>query len=153
MANGIANGWMWAVFTVFVIFALIVDLLALEKRGAQKVSVGEALRWSLLWVSLALLFDGLLWIWLDHVSGPELATQKATEFLTGYVIEKSLSVDNIFVFLMIFQAFLVPPEQQKRALVIGVIGAIILRALMILAGAWLVERFHWILYIFGAFLS
>ncbi|MEY4593423.1 MAG: hypothetical protein RIR18_2318, partial [Pseudomonadota bacterium] len=152
MANGIASGGMWAIFIAFVIVALVVDLVALDRKGAKKVSVGEAVRWSLLWVSLALLFDGLLWVWLDHVSGPELANQKATEFLTGYLIEKSLSVDNIFIFLMIFQSFLVPPEQQKRALIIGVIGAIVLRAIMILAGAWLVERFHWILYLFGAFL-
>jgi tellurite resistance protein TerC len=152
MGNGIANGWMWAIFIAFVIIALVVDLIALDRKSAQKVTLPEALRWSLLWVSLALLFDGLLWAWLNHISGPEIATQKATEFITGYVIEKSLSVDNIFVFLMIFHAFLVPPEQQKRALIIGVIGAIVLRALMILLGAWLVEQFHWILYLFGAFL-
>lgn len=152
MANGIASGGMWAVFIAFVILALVVDLVVLGRKGAQKVSLQEALRWSLLWVSLALLFDGMLWLWLNEISGPELATQKATEFITGYLIEKSLSVDNIFVFLMIFQAFLVPPEQQKRALIIGVIGAILLRAIMILVGAWLVERFHWILYLFGAFL-
>lgn len=152
MANGIANSGMWAVFIAFVVVALVVDLIVLGRKGAQKVSLQEALRWSLLWVSLALLFDGMLWLWLNEISGPELATQKATEFITGYLIEKSLSVDNIFVFLMIFQAFLVPPEQQKRALIIGVIGAILLRAIMILLGAWLVERFHWILYLFGAFL-
>lgn len=152
MAEGIASGWMWAVFIAFVIIALIVDLVALDRKGAHKVTTSEALRWSLMWVSMALLFDGMLWLWLNQISGPEVATQKATEFITGYLIEKSLSVDNIFVFLMIFHAFLVPPEQQKRALVIGVIGAILLRAIMILAGAWLVERFHWILYLFGAFL-
>lgn len=152
MTNGIANGWMWLGFTLFVLAALVVDLIVLGRKGAHKVSLGEALRWSLLWVCLALLFDGMLWLWLDHALGRELANLKASEFLTGYLIEKSLSVDNIFVFLLIFQAFVVPPEQQKRALIIGVIGAILLRAITILAGAWLIERFHWILYLFGAFL-
>lgn len=152
MTHDIANGWMWAGFSLFVIVAIAVDLVALDKKGAHKVGFKEAVSWSLLWVSLAMLFDALLWVLLDQQFGRDIANQKATEFLTGYLIEKSLSVDNIFVFLMIFQAFLVPPEQQKRALVIGVIGAVILRALMILGGAWLVERFHWILYIFGAFL-
>lgn len=152
MTHDIANGWMWAGFSIFVIVAIVVDLVALDKKGAHKVGFKEAVNWSLLWVSMAMLFNALLWVLLDQQFDRETANQKATEFLTGYLIEKSLSVDNIFVFLMIFQAFLVPPEQQKRALVIGVIGAVILRALMILGGAWLVERFHWILYIFGAFL-
>lgn len=152
MTHDIANGWMWAGFSLFVIVAIAVDLVALDKKGAHKVGFKEAISWSLLWVSMAMLFNALLWVLLDQQFGRDIANQKATEFLTGYLIEKSLSVDNIFVFLMIFQAFLVPPEQQKRALVIGVIGAVVLRALMILGGAWLVERFHWILYIFGAFL-
>lgn len=152
MASGIANGWMWAAFAVFVIFALVLDFVALERGDAHKVSVAEALRWSMLWICLALLFDGVLWVWLNFYMGQELATLKAAEFLTGYVIEKSLSVDNLFVFLMIFQSFRVPAEQQKRALIIGVVGAIILRAVMIFAGAFLVERFHWVLYLFGGFL-
>lgn len=152
MTQAIATPWMWLVFTIFVLFAVTVDLVVLGRKGAHKVGFGEAVRWSLLWVCLALLFDGMLWLWLDHALGREIANLKASEFLTGYLIEKSLSVDNIFVFLLIFQAFVVPPEQQKRALIIGVIGAIILRAIMILAGAWLIERFHWILYLFGAFL-
>lgn len=152
MVHDIATGWMWAIFTGFVILALAVDLIVLDKKQAHKVEVAEAIRWTLLWVSLALLFDGLLWLWLEQVVGPELATLKATEFLTGYLIEKALSVDNLFVFLLIFQSFAVPPEQQKRALIVGVIGAIILRAILILIGSFLIERFHWILYFFGAFL-
>jgi len=150
--DGIANGWMWAGFAIFVVVAIAVDLLALERRGAHAVGVREAVGWSLLWVALALVFDALLWFWLDHSAGREIANLKATEFLTGYLIEKSLSVDNIFVFLMLFTAFAVPAQLQKRALIIGVIGAVILRAIMILIGAWLVARFHWILYVFGAFL-
>ena len=152
MIEGIATWWMWAGFAVFVVVAIAVDLLALEKQGAHAVTTREALAWSLLWVSLALLFAGGLWLWLDHSAGRELANLKATEFLTGYLIEKSLSVDNIFVFLMLFPAFAVPAEQQKKALILGVIGAVVLRAIMILIGAWLIAQFHAILYIFGAFL-
>ncbi|WP_153117262.1 TerC family protein [Rhodocyclus tenuis] len=148
----IANGWMWAGFAVFVVVAIFVDLVSLDRRGAHVVGVREALTWSALWVGLALLFNAGLWLWLDYSAGRELANLKATEFLTGYLIEKSLSVDNIFVFLMLFNAFAVPPAQQKRALILGVIGAVVLRALMILVGAWLVTRFSWLLYVFGAFL-
>jgi len=152
MIEGIATWWMWAGFAVFVVVAIAVDLLALEKQGAHTVTTREALAWSLLWVSLALIFASGLWLWLDHSAGRALANLKATEFLTGYLIEKSLSVDNIFVFLMLFTAFAVPAEQQKKALILGVIGAVVLRAIMILIGAWLIAQFHAILYIFGAFL-
>ncbi|MBW7902630.1 MAG: TerC family protein [Rhodocyclaceae bacterium] len=150
--DGIANAWMWAGFALFVVVAIVVDLVALERKGAHAVGMREALAWSLLWVTLALVFNGLLWLWLDQTADRALANLKATEFLTGYLIEKSLSVDNIFVFLLLFTAFAVPPEQQKRALIIGVVGAIVLRAIMILIGAWLIAQFHWILYLFGAFL-
>ena len=150
--TGIANGWMWAGFALFVVVAITIDLIALDKKGAHAVGVREALGWSALWVALALVFNAGLWFWLDATAGRELANLKATEFLTGYLIEKSLSVDNIFVFLMLFTAFAVPAEMQKRALVIGVIGAVVLRAIMILIGAWLIAKFHWILYVFGAFL-
>jgi tellurite resistance protein TerC len=150
--EGIANSWMWAGFALFVVVAITVDLVVLDKKGSHTVSVKEALGWSLLWVTLALVFNAGLWFWLDHSVGREIANLKATEFLTGYLIEKSLSVDNIFVFLMILTAFAVPTELQKRALIIGVIGAVVLRGIMILIGAWLIAQFHWILYVFGAFL-
>ena len=150
--EGLANGWMWAGFALFVVVAITIDLIALDKKGSHAVGVREALGWSALWVALALVFNAGLWFWLDATAGRELANLKATEFLTGYLIEKSLSVDNIFVFLMLFTAFAVPAEMQKRALIIGVIGAVVLRAIMILIGAWLVAQFHWILYVFGAFL-
>lgn len=150
--EGIANGWMWAGFALFVVLALTVDLLALDKKGAHVVTLREALVWSALWIALALVFNAGLWFWLDASAGREIANLKATEFLTGYLIEKSLSVDNIFVFLLLFTAFAVPPELQKRALIVGVIGAALLRVLMILVGAWLVTQFHWILYLFGVFL-
>ncbi|MDP1696842.1 MAG: TerC family protein [Xanthomonadaceae bacterium] len=150
--ESIGTWWLWLGFSCFVIAATSVDLLVLRAQGAHRVSSREALHWTLLWVALALLFCAGLWVWLDHSGGRELANLKATEFLTGYLIEKSLSVDNIFVFLMVFTYFAVPTEYQKRMLVLGVIGAIVLRAIMILLGALLISRFHWILYGFGLFL-
>jgi tellurite resistance protein TerC len=152
MHETIGNAWMWAGFAVFVIVALVVDLVLLDKKQGQKVSSKEALVWTLVWVSLSFVFAGFLWWYLDGQYDRAFANLKTTEFFTGYLIEKSLSVDNIFVFLMIFTFFAVPSEFQRRALVIGVIGAIVLRVLMILIGAWLVAKFHWILYVFGVFL-
>ena len=148
----IAQPWMWAVFIAFVLVMLALDLFVFGGRKAHKVSVKEAATWSIAWVSLALGFNALLWWYLTGTAGAEIANQKATEFLTGYVIEKSLSVDNVFVFLMIFSAFQVPAQYQRRVLLYGVLGAIVLRAIMILAGAWVVREFHWVLYLFGVFL-
>ncbi|MBP0599981.1 TerC family protein [Herbaspirillum sp. LeCh32-8] len=143
---------MWAGFIVFVLGMLALDMFALGGRHAHRVSPKEALGWSLAWVSLALLFAGLMWWYLDANVGREFANQKGAEFLSGYMIEKALSVDNIFVFLMIFSYFAVPAEMQRRVLLYGVIGAIVMRAVMILLGAWLIAQFSWILYVFGAFL-
>ncbi|MCS6996051.1 MAG: TerC family protein [Casimicrobiaceae bacterium] len=148
----IGTGWMWAGFAMFVVMAIAVDLLVMEKQGAHRVSFREALLWSLVWFFLAFVFVAWLWWYLDATQGRSVANTVAMEFLTGYLVEKSLSVDNIFVFLMIFTYFAVPAEYQKRALIIGIIGAIVLRAMLILAGAWLLAQFHWILYVFGAFL-
>lgn len=150
--ESIGTWWLWLGFAGFVMLAVSVDLVVLRAQGAHRVSNREALRWTVLWVMLALAFCAGLWLWLDYSGGRELANLKATEFLTGYLIEKSLSVDNIFVFLMVFTYFAVPAEQQKRMIVLGVIGAIVLRAIMILLGALLISRFHWVLYIFGLFL-
>ena len=150
--ESIGTWWMWAGFVVFVVLALVVDIVVLEKQGAHKVTMKEATVWSLVWVAVSMLFAAWFWWYLEGSAGREIADRKTMEFLTGYLIEKSLSVDNIFVFLMIFTYFAVPPEFQKRALVIGIIGAIVLRAVMILVGAWLLAQFHWILYVFGAFL-
>lgn len=143
---------MWAGFGLFVLLAIAVDLLVMEKQGAHKVSYREALGWSAIWFSLAFVFVAWLWWYLDGSQGREVANTVSMQFLTGYLVEKSLSIDNIFVFLMLFTYFAVPPEHQKRALIIGIIGAIVLRAILILAGAWLLATFHWILYVFGAFL-
>jgi tellurite resistance protein TerC len=143
---------LWAGFIAFVLAMLALDLFVLGGRRVHKVSAREAATWSLAWVALALAFNGLLWWYLDGTAGREVANTKALEFLTGYLIEKSLSVDNIFVFLMVFSYFAVPPEYQRRVLVYGVLGAIVMRAIMIMAGAWVVAQFHWVIYLFGAFL-
>ncbi|TAG76637.1 MAG: TerC family protein [Burkholderiales bacterium] len=148
----IGTWWMWTGFAVFVVIAIAIDLLVMEKQGAHKVTSKEAIVWSLIWFSLAFVFVGWLWWYLNGTQGREIANTVSMQFITGYLVEKSLSVDNIFVFLMIFTYFAVPPQYQKRALIIGIIGAIVLRAILILVGAWLLAKFHWILYVFGAFL-
>jgi tellurite resistance protein TerC len=152
MLTTIGTPAMWAGFAALVVVALIVDLMMLNAKGAKKVGFREALLWSLTWVALALVFNAWLWWYVDGTQGREAANRIAAEFFTGYLIEKSLAVDNIFVFLMLFTAFGVPVIYQRRVLVLGVIGAIVLRAVMILIGAWLLAKFHWILYVFGAFL-
>ena len=144
--------WLWSVFIVFVLLALFVEFVVLKKQGAHEVTVPEAIRWSAIWVALSFAFNGLLWWAFAQDQGTAVANTKALEFLTGYLIEKSLAVDNIFVFLMIFTYFSVPPAYQKRVLMIGIILAIVLRTVMILIGGWLIAEFHWILYVFGAFL-
>jgi tellurite resistance protein TerC len=143
---------MWSLFGTFVVVALLVDFFALSRQGAHKVTIKEATLWSLIWVGVSLAFVGLVWWHLDRTETREIADAKALAFLTGYVIEKALAVDNIFVFLMLFTYFGVPAELQKRILMIGILGALVLRAAMILVGAWLIGAFHWILYVFGAFL-
>jgi len=148
-----APGWLWGTFVAIVIAALFIDFVVLKKQGAHEVGVREAAWWSLIWVAVSLAFNALFWWALkDSTGSAEIANTRALEFLTGYLIEKSLAVDNIFVFLMIFTYFAVPPAFQKRVLMIGIIGAIVLRTIMILLGGWLLAQFHWILYVFGAFL-
>jgi len=148
----IGEPWMWASFIVFVLIMLALDLFVFGGNKSHKVSVREAALWSLAWVGMALLFNVGLWWYLTGTAGPDVADRKALEFLTGYLIEKSLSVDNVFIFLLIFSSFHVAAEFQRRVLIYGVLGAIILRAVMILAGAWVVREFSWVLYLFGFFL-
>ncbi len=145
--------WLWLTFAGIVLASLFIDFVVLKKQGAHDIGVKEALNWSLIWIALSFVFNGLLW-WAikDQTGSNELANTKSLEFLTGYLIEKSLAVDNIFVFLMIFTYFAVPTAFQKRVLMIGIIGAIVLRTIMILVGGWLLAEFHWVLYVFGAFL-
>ena len=150
--NSVVPPVFWAGFVAFVLAMLALDLFVLGGRTAHRVSAREAGSWTAVWVSLALAFNGILWWWLDGTAGREMANAKALEFLTGYLIELSLSVDNVFVFIMLFSFFSVPEEYQRRVLLYGVLGAIVMRAVMILAGTALVAQFHWILYVFGAFL-
>ena len=147
-----ATGPMWAGFIIFVLAMLALDLFVFGGRKIHRVHVKEALAWVVAWVSLALAFAGLLWWYLNDAYGADVARTKTLQFLAGYLIEQSLSVDNMFVFVMIFGFFAVPPELQRRVLLYGVLGAIVMRAGMILAGVWLVQEFEWILYGFGAFL-
>lgn len=138
-----ANTWLWIGFNVFVLLMLALDL-GVFHRKEHKVTFKEAISWSVVWVTLALIFNG--WIYYDQ------GKDKALEFLTGYLIEKSLSVDNIFVFVLLFSFFKVPEQYRHRVLFWGVLGALLMRASFIAAGAVLIEKFHWIIYVFGAFL-
>jgi tellurite resistance protein TerC len=135
--------WLWVGFNVFVLAMLALDL-GVFHRNAHEVSVKEAASWSAVWVLLALGFNGGIY----HFMGK----QAGLEFLAGYLIEKALSVDNIFVFVLIFSYFRVPPKYQHRVLFWGILGALLMRGVMIGLGAYLIHRFHWILYLFGAFL-
>lgn len=149
----VAPLWLWLTFGAIVLVSLFIDFVVLRKQGAHEMGIKEALNWSVVWVALSFLFNGLLWWAVNDTTGStELAHTRSLEFLTGYLIEKSLAVDNIFVFLLIFTYFAVPPQFQKRVLMIGIVGAIVLRTVMILVGGWLLSEFHWVLYVFGAFL-
>lgn len=135
--------WAWVAFNAVVLILLALDL-GVFHRESHAISTKEAALWSVFWVALSLAFNlGIYFV---------LGKEPALEFLAGYLVEKSLSVDNVFVFIMIFTYFGVRPEWQHRVLFWGIFGALVMRAAMIFAGATLIERFHWILYIFGAFL-
>lgn len=148
----IGSPLLWLVFGGVVIAALLVDLVLMRHGGPHKVTFKEAAWWSLGWVALAMAFNAWLWWHAGREFGSAAGNRIGMEFLTGYLVEKALAVDNIFVFLMIFGYFAVPEVQRQRALVIGIVGAIALRAILIFAGALLLAKFHWILYLFGAFL-
>ncbi len=135
--------WGWVSFNAFVLAMLGLDL-GVFHRQAHVVKLGEALTWSAIWIALAMAFNVGVYYW----AGPK----PALEFLTGYLIEKSLSVDNLFVFAMLFAAFRVPMEYKHKILFWGVFGALMMRAAMIFAGVSLIERFHWLIYVFGGFL-
>ena len=138
-----SQAWMWVAFNVFVLMMLAVDLGVVHRR-AHTVRLKEALIWSGIWIALALFFALGVYFWY----GP----QPALEFLTGYLIEKSLSVDNIFVFVLIFSYFKVPALYQHKVLFWGILGALVMRAIFIFAGIALLQRLHWIIYVFGALL-
>ncbi|HET6823675.1 MAG TPA: TerC family protein [Anaerolineales bacterium] len=145
--------WLWIGFNVFVLAMLAIDL-GVFHRKAHAVSGKEALIWSVVWISLSLLFNLIIYLYWDRMVPASAYTnsEAALAFLTGYLIEKSLSVDNIFVFILIFSFFAVPSAYQHRVLFWGILGALIMRGTLIFIGAALLEQFHWIIYVFGAFL-
>jgi len=135
--------YFWILFNLFALAMLVLDLLVFHRRG-RVVRSREALAWSAMWIALAAAFAGLIFFWQGR--------QVALEFVTGYVLELSLSVDNLFIFLVIFRYFAVPEQHQRGVLFWGILGALLMRGIFILAGVGLIERFHWILYVFGALL-
>ncbi|MGE3181419.1 MAG: TerC family protein [Phycisphaerae bacterium] len=151
--------WLWLGFNVFVLLMLALDL-GVFNRKAHVIRIREALIWTAVWVAMALAFNvGVYFLYEHHWLGigldandPAAGKEAALEFFTGYLIEKSLSIDNIFVIALIFSYFRVPPAQQHRVLYWGILGALVMRGIMILAGAVLIERFDWIIYVFGALL-
>jgi tellurite resistance protein TerC len=139
-------------FTTLVIALLLADFWLLKTSGNHRVSVREALTWSVVWILAAVAFAAWLWWYLDEAYGSQIATEKTLQFATGYVIEKALAIENVFVWITIFTYFAIPVEYHKRILLWGVIGAIVMRAILIYLGAVLIQEFSWIFYVFGAFL-
>lgn len=150
--ESIGNLWLYIAFFGIVTVMLLIDFLGFKQKEGQEVKIKTAALWSIAWVSVALLFGAGLWLYLQQTAGVTLANTKVMEYFAGYLLEKSLAVDNVFVWLMIFAAFAIPPALQRQLLLYGVLGAIILRTIFIFIGAWFVQEFSWILYIFGAFL-
>ncbi|WOE30849.1 MULTISPECIES: TerC family protein [unclassified Acinetobacter] len=144
--------WLYLAFFGIVAVMLIIDFLGFKQKQGQEVKIKTAAFWSIAWVSVAALFGGGLWLYLQQTAGIAVANTKVMEYFAGYLLEKSLAIDNVFVWLMIFAAFAIPPALQRQLLLYGVLGAIILRSIFIFIGAWFVQEFSWVLYIFGAFL-
>lgn len=145
--------WLWVGFNLFVLAMLALDL-GVFHRTAHEVSIKEAAIWSVVWISLAMVFNLLLYLFWERLmpGDPYRAGDAGLAFLTGYLIEKALSIDNIFVFVLIFSYFAVPAKYQHRVLFWGILGALLMRASMIFAGVELIKRFHWVIWIFGVFL-
>lgn len=150
--TNIIDIWLWLGFSIFLILALGLDTFLIKKRGHQQSSMQTALAWTLVWIASALIFNGLLWFYLYATTNIYIADEVALDFLTGYLIEKSLSVDNLFAFFLIFHQFNIPIAYQQRVFTYGIWGAIIMRLVLIFLGSWLVVHFHWILYVMGVFL-
>ena len=150
--ESIGNIWLYLAFFGIVSLMLVIDFLGFKQKEGQDVKIKTAAYWSIAWVTVASLFGGGLWLYLKQTAGVDIANTKVMEYFAGYLLEKSLAIDNVFVWLMIFAAFAIPPALQRQLLLYGVLGAIILRTIFIFIGAWFVQEFSWILYIFGAFL-
>ncbi|SDY68597.1 TerC family protein [Acinetobacter kyonggiensis] len=148
----IGSLWLYLAFFGLVAVMLTIDFLGFKQKQGQEVKIKTAAYWSMAWVSVAVLFGGGLWFYLQQTAGIAIANTKVMEYFAGYLLEKSLAIDNVFVWLMIFAAFAIPPALQRKILLYGVLGAIVLRTIFIFIGAWFVQEFSWVLYIFGAFL-
>ena len=148
----IGNPWLYLAFFAIVAVMLLIDFMGFKQKEGQEVKLKTAAYWSIAWVTVASLFGGGLWLYLQQTAGVTIANAKTMEYFAGYLLEKSLAIDNVFVWLMIFAAFAIPQGLQRKILLYGVIGAIVLRTIFIFIGAWFVQEFSWILYIFGAFL-
>ena len=151
--ESLSSAWMWIGFSALLLIALSIDTLLIGKyRARSNETWRAALCWSIFWVVLSLLFNLGLWFYLRAVADPVVANTQALDFLIAYLVEKSLSLDNLFVFYLVFQHFGIPRQYQHRVLSYGIWGAVILRLIVILSGIWLIAKFHWLLYLMGAFL-
>ncbi|OGT36951.1 MAG: hypothetical protein A3F11_09245 [Gammaproteobacteria bacterium RIFCSPHIGHO2_12_FULL_37_14] len=151
--HNVENIWMWIGFSVFLVIALTIDTVWLGKKHiGPHESIKASLYWTTAWIVCAFIFNAILWLDLYLTSTISFANQKSLEFLAGYLIEKSLSIDNLFAFYMVFHQFRIPADSQHRIFSLGIWSAIVLRLLLILFGVWLITHFHWILYLMGVFL-
>ncbi len=149
---GIGSPILYGAFSFVVVLFLLADFALLRAQGSHKVPVREAAAWSVVWFLVAMAFAGWLWWHVREVHGEAAARDRTLEYVTGYLIEKALAMENVFVWVTIFTFFRTPPELQKRVLLYGVLGAIVMRAVLIYLGVVLIERFDWVFYVFGAFL-
>tara|TARA_R110000868_G_scaffold371148_1_gene634656 strand:- start:1085 stop:2047 length:963 start_codon:yes stop_codon:yes gene_type:complete len=148
-----SSAWMWGGFSIFLVLALCIDTLLIGKyRARSKETWRAALFWTIFWIACALIFNVFIWVYLSAVADVVTANSMALLFLTAYLVEKSLSLDNLFVFYLIFKHFNIPAHLQHRVLSYGIWGAVIMRLAIILAGLWLISHFHWLIYVMGAFL-
>jgi tellurite resistance protein TerC len=143
---------LYAVFSLIVIGLLAADFLLLRTNGGRRVSVREAALWSAAWFGVAMAFGGCMWWYFNDLHGAEVAGRKTLEYFTGYLLEKGLAIENVFIWITIFSYFAVPAELQKRVLLWGVVGAILMRAVLIYLGAVLIQAYSWVFYVFGAIL-
>lgn len=150
--NSVGNPVLWGSFAVVIIIMLAIDMCLQGRNKSGGMSVRQAAVWSVIWISLSLLFALGMWWYFRETQSEAFANTQTMAFLTGYLLEKALAVDNVFVWLMLFGYFSIPMNLQRRVLIYGVLGAIVLRTIMIFAGSWLVNEFSWILYVFGFFL-
>ncbi|MGP1923705.1 MAG: TerC/Alx family metal homeostasis membrane protein [Arsenophonus sp. NEOnobi-MAG3] len=150
--HSVGTPLLWAIFTIVIAIMLLIDIFLQGKHWKREIIVRQAVVWTLIWICLALLFALGLWFYFKQTSSLMIANHQIMAFLTGYLVEKALAIDNVFVWLILFNYFLIPVNLQRRVIIYGVFGAIVLRTIMIFTGSWLVSQFYWILYLFGIFL-